>query len=292
MVIVQLKGGLGNQLFQYAAARALAEIQHSTVMLDLNIYNQEGLKSHEFYALNPFKINAAITDNSYIELFYSHRLLKKVQRKIMRFTGKIKQIHEKEWFVFDPDMLTYAGNVYLHGYWQSEKYFKDIENIIKAELLLKDPLTPKTFEISKEITTRKNTVSLHIRRGDYVTDIKTYNVLGLCSLDYYKECILLLGKELGNLNIYVFSDDPDWAKENLVFDYPLYFINHNDIKHSYEDMYLMSLCEHNIIANSSFSWWGAWLNKNKNKKVFAPRKWTVDTKYTYPDLIPEGWNLI
>jgi hypothetical protein len=293
MVIVQLKGGLGNQLFQYAAARSLSEKQHSRVMLDLNIYNRKRLKSHEFYALKHFNINADFADNSDIELFYSNRIFKKIQRKVMRLTGmgEIKQIYEKELFVFNPKVLTYNNNVYLRGYWQSEKYFKNIENIIKTELSLKDSLTQKTLEFSKEITSKKNTVSLHIRRGDYVTDIKTYNTLGLCSLDYYRRCVLLLGKELGDLNIYVFSDDPGWAEENLVFDYPLYFVNHSDANHSYEDMYLMSLCEHNIIANSSFSWWGAWLNKNKDKKVFAPRKWTVSAKI-YPDIIPEGWNLI
>jgi hypothetical protein len=293
MVIVQLKGGLGNQLFQYAAARSLSEKQHSKIMLDLKIYGRERLKSHEFYALNHFNINAALADNADLELFYSNRIFKKIQRRIMRLTGtgKIKQVYEKELFVYNPRVLTYNNNVYLRGYWQSEKYFKKIENIIRTELSLKDSLSQQTLEVSKEIMSKKNTVSLHIRRGDYVTDIKTYNTLGLCSLDYYRKCVLLLGKELDDLSIYVFSDDPGWAEENLVFDYPLYFVNHNDADHSYEDMYLMSLCEHNVIANSSFSWWGAWLNKNKDKKVFAPRKWAVGAKI-YPDIIPEGWNLI
>jgi hypothetical protein len=294
MVIVQLNGGLGNQLFQYAIARSLSEKQHSKVMLDLNIYNKTGLRPHEFYALKHFNINAEIANESDIELFYSNKIFKKVQRKIMRLTGmgKIKPVYEKEWFVFNPEVFRYTGNVYLHGFWQSEKYFKNIEGMIRSELSLKDSLSQKTIEVLKEIRTKKNTVSLHIRRGDYVTDIKTYNTLGLCSLDYYKKCVSLLGNELGDLNIFVFSDDPVWAKKNIVFDYPLYFVDHNDIKYAYEDMHLMSLCEHNIIANSSFSWWGAWLNNNKNKKVFAPMKWTVDTNHGDLDIIPEGWNLI
>jgi hypothetical protein len=294
MIIVQLNGGLGNQLFQYAIARSLSEKQHSKVMLDLNIYNQKGLKSHEFYALKHFKINAGIADNSDVELFYSGKVLKKIQRKIMRLTGtgRIKQIYEKKWFVFDPKVFKYTGDIYLRGFWQSERYFKGIEDIIRAELSLKDPFTPKTLELSKEIIKKKNTVSLHIRRGDYVTDIKTCNFFGLCSLDYYKKCVSFLENKLGDLNIYIFSDDPVWVKGNLAFDCPLYFVDHNDIKYAYEDMYLMSLCEHNIIANSSFSWWGAWLNRNKNKMVLAPQKWTTDTKYTYFDIIPGEWNLI
>jgi hypothetical protein len=189
-------------------------------------------------------------------------------------------------------IFKYTGNVYLHGFWQSEKYFKNIEGIIRSEFSLKDSLSQKTLEVSKKITTKQNTVSLHIRRGDYVTDIKTHNFLGLCSPDYYKKCVSHLGDALGNLNIFVFSDDPVWARENLIFDHHLDFVDHNDIKHAYEDMYLMSLCEHNIIANSSFSWWGAWLNNNKNKKVFAPRKWIVNTNHTDLDVVPEDWSLI
>jgi hypothetical protein len=294
MIIVQLKGGLGNQLFQYAIARSFSERQHSKLMLDLNIFNQAGLKAHEFYALKHFNINAEIANNSDLELFYSNSFLKKVQRKIMQLTGmgKIRPIYEKEWFVFDPLVFKYTDNIYLHGYWQSEKYFKNIESAIRSELSFKDSLTKKTIEVSKEITNQKNTVSLHIRRGDYATDIKTYNTLGLCSLDYYKKCVSFLEDELGCLNIFVFSDDPAWAKNNLVFDHFLHFVDHNDAKHAYEDMYLMTLCEHNIIANSSFSWWGAWLNNNKNKKVFAPKKWTVDTNHVDLDIIPKDWNLV
>jgi hypothetical protein len=294
MIIVQLKGGLGNQLFQYAIARSLSEKYHSSVMLDLNIYNQKLLKSHEFYALKYFNINAGIADNSDVELFYAHTFLKKIQRRIMRLTGtgKIKQLYEKKWFVFDPKIFAYGDNVYLRGFWQSEKYFKNIENILRVELSPRYSLTQKTIEVSREIKTKRNTVSLHIRRGDYVTDIKTHNILGLCSLDYYSRAISILEKEFDNLHIYVFSDDPSWAKENIVFDHPLYFVDHNNIEYSYEDMYLMSLCEHNVIANSSFSWWGAWLNRNKNKQVFAPQRWIANKKIGCFDLIPEGWNLL
>jgi hypothetical protein len=294
MIIVQLKGGLGNQLFQYAAARSLSEKRHSKVMLDLNMYNQKELKPHEFYALKNFKINAGIADDSDMDLFYSNSIFGKIRRRVMRLTktGKIKQVYEKKWFVFDPQIFKYTGDMYLRGYWQSEKYFKDIEDIIRLELSLSASLTPKTLEVSKEIITKKNTVSLHIRRGDYAANMKTYNVLGLSSLEYYKKCISFLEDRLGNLNVYIFSDDPAWARENLLFDCPLYFIHHNDVKHAYEDIYLMSSCEHNIIANSSFSWWGAWLNKNKNKIVLAPQKWAVNVNRSHFDLIPKGWNLL
>jgi hypothetical protein len=294
MIIVQLNGGLGNQLFQYAIARSLSEKLHSEVVLDLNIYNKTGLRAHEFYALKHFNVNAEIANSSDTKLFYSNNFFRKVQRRIMRQTGtgKIKQVYEREQFVFNPDVFKYSGNIYLRGYWQSEKYFKSIEGIIRSELSLKDSLSQKTLEVSKEITAKRNTVSLHIRRGDYVTDIKTYNTLGLCSLDYYRRCVSVLGNELGGLNIFVFSDDPVWVKENIVFNHPLYFVNHNNIKYAYEDMFLMSLCEHNIIANSSFSWWGAWLNNNKNKIVLAPKKWIVDTNRTNLDIIPEDWKLI
>jgi hypothetical protein len=202
-------------------------------------------------------------------------------------------IYEKQWFVFDPEISNLPDNTFLCGYWQSEKYFKDIEDIIRRELSLKETLTEKSEAFARRISTAKNTVSLHIRRGDYVTDVKTNNYLGLCSLEYYRECISILVNKFGSLNVFVFSDDTSWAKENLSYATPtpvnFYFVDHNGIEYAYEDMYLMSICEHNIIANSSFSWWGAWLNMNKNKIVFAPKNWINDESFTALDIIPDNW---
>ena len=291
MIIVQLKGGLGNQLFQYAAGRRLSEINRTELLLDLTYYRLAKRLPHVFFNLHCFNINAETTDMPELKQFYNNSFLGRIGRKIKTITriGKIKRICEKKSFIFDPSFFKFPDNAFLCGYWQSEKYFKDIEEIIRKELTLKDALTRRTIAFEDKIKNMKNAVSIHIRRGDYVTNKEANNRYGLCPLDYYYNCISILKKELGSLNIVVFSDDTDWVKENFVSDNPLYFVDNNKIEYSHEDMYLMSICEHNIIANSSFSWWGAWLNNNKQKKVFAPKQWILGKKFGKLDIIPDNW---
>jgi len=293
MVIVQLNGGLGNQLFQYAAGRRLAEKHKTELMLDLTKFSLDDVRPHELYGLHSFNIKAEIADMPELKQFYANNFWGKIKRKTktMLGIGKIKRVCEKKHFVFDPTIPELPDNVYLWGgYWQSEKYFKDIEDIIRVELALKNDLTPQSAVIERQIRDMQNTVSLHIRRGDYVTDAGTNSVLGLCPLDYYQKCISILENELGRLNIFVFSDDPDWVKKNLQSGNNLCFVENNNVKYAFEDIYLMSICKHNIIANSSFSWWGAWLNKNKNKKVFAPNQWIRNAGSSMLDIIPDNWN--
>jgi hypothetical protein len=291
MIIVQLNGGLGNQLFQYAFARCLAEKRNTRLLLDISVYNSSGLRLHEFYALEPYNIHADIANYSDVSFFYPKNVFQKYRKKFMYFLGmgKIKQVYEKKWFTFDAKTFSCPDSVYLCGFWQSEKYFKDIETIIREEFSLRNPLTQNSLNASRKINSRQNTVSLHIRRGDYVSDTRTNSLFGVCSLEYYRNCISYLEKKLGFLNIFIFSDDPSWVKENFHIKHPHFFIDHNGVKYAYEDMYLMSLCEHNIIANSSFSWWGAWLNKNSNKIICTPKNWTKLEDTNCNDLIPEGW---
>ncbi|GMO69647.1 MAG: hypothetical protein Ta2A_17840 [Treponemataceae bacterium] len=212
MIIVQLKGGLGNQLFQYAVARHLAEKNKSPLKLDLTRFSAKDVQSHVFYALHHFNICAGIAEKKEVAPFYASNIFEKIMKKIKKLSGiiKTKGVYEKKRLVFDPELLNTPDNIFLCGYWQTEKYFKDIEDIIRQELSLKETLTKKSEVLARQIKTAKNTVSLHIRRGDYVT----LN-LALCSLDYYRECISILLNKLGSLNIFVFSDDPAWAKENL-----------------------------------------------------------------------------
>jgi hypothetical protein len=262
MIIVQLTGGLGNQMFQYALARSLAERHQTTVKLDRLTFDTYTLRAFE---LSKFNIKADFAARLEVERFHTVNKLKKIViviRNIL-FNNKLRPVYEKKAFAFNPAILDLRGDIYFCGYWQSEKYFLTIEDIIRKEFSLKEPLSGKSVEIGDKIQGTSNTVSLHIRRGDYVTNPDARNFHGLCDPDYYRECISRLEKQLGKLHIFIFSDDIAWAKENLSFAHPMYFVDHNDAAHSYEDMYLMSLCEHNIIANSSFSWWGAWLNNNK-----------------------------
>lgn len=134
-----------------------------------------------------------------------------------------------------------------------------------------------------------NAVSLHVRRGDYVSNLTINQFHGTCSLEYYNQAIAQIAKKVETPHFFVFSDDPEWVKSNLKIDYSITIVDHNNADKNYEDIRLMSLCKHHIIANSSFSWWGAWLCRNPNKIVIAPLKWFNDKSINTTDLIPDGW---
>jgi hypothetical protein len=307
MVFAQLKGGLGNQMFQYAAGRRLAEKHHTDLLLDLSKIILNPANEHEKYGLHHFNINAQTAPEAVTNPLYAQNIYEKTIRKIKKITGiqKIKEIDEKQWFVFDNDILLLPDNVFLCGYWQSEKYFIDIENIIRNEFTLSSKLTKSGNKIANEIQNKENTVSMHIRRGDYVLN----GVFDVCRNNYYYDCLSKLDDNIGNFDLYIFSDDIKWVINNFNFNqsnnphpnppnthtkpqFVCHFVDYTDEKYAYEDMYLMSLCKHNIIANSSYSWWGAWLNTNKDKKVFAPKNWTKDKTTTSLDIIPDNWIIV
>ena len=181
------------------------------------------------------------------------------------------------------------GELYLDGYWQSEKYFKGAVEAIRRELIVQKELEGKNLEIAGMIKEVAQPVSIHIRRGDYVSDKKTNQVHGLCSLDYYESAINRLTETFSSPHFFVFSDDQNWVKENLKLNLPATYVDHNDAATNFEDLRLMSLCKHNIIANSSFSWWGAWLNADSEKVVIAPSKWFADNNMNSQDVCPEVW---
>jgi hypothetical protein len=181
--------------------------------------------------------------------------------------------------------------MYLNGYWQSEKYFKSAEDKLRSELCLFDKPDEANQKILDEIV-QCPAVSLHIRRGDYITNPSAALVHGVCSLDYYHSAIRHITAHVENPYFFVFSDDPQWVKDNLKIGYPVQFVEANGPDRGAEDMRLMKSCRHHIIANSSFSWWAAWLNDRLDKIVVAPRIWFLDTKIDTKDLIPEQWHRI
>ncbi|AQS93523.1 alpha-1,2-fucosyltransferase [Polaribacter sp. BM10] len=254
MIIVRILGGLGNQMFQYAYAKSL-EMKGYEVQLDLSKIKK--YKLHGGYQLDKYKIDLK-TSNSF-NLFLS---------KINPF----KTLKEKN-LLFDKNLTNLKGNEYLKGYFQTEKYFSDIRSELIHQFVLKEELSNSTKLYKTEILKSETSCSIHIRRGDYVTDSKSNTIHGTCSLAYYKEAIKIINKKHSNVTFFIFSDDINWTKDNLVIENAVY-INHKCLPH--EDIYLMSLCKHNITANSSFSWWGAWLNRNKNKTIIAPKNWFVD----------------
>jgi hypothetical protein len=248
MIVIKVVGGLGNQLFQYAFARHLSLIHKSKLKLDISSYDE--YKLHD-YGLGNFNI---------VEEFYTGDDLIHLRR--------FKEKH----FHFYPDFKKIDNNTYLSGYWQSEHYFKEITEIIKNDFQLKREMGFKDRVIFDEIS-RTNSVAIHIRRGDYLPGTYQDQVSNCLELSYYWEAIDKITKVIDNPVFFVFSDDSEWAKENLKMNYPVYFVDHNTSETNYQDLRLMSLCKHNIIANSSFSWWGAWLNPSETKRVIAPKIW-------------------
>lgn len=289
MIIVTLIGGLGNQLFQYAVARHLAEIHRSVLKLDISGF--ETYKLHK-YSLSPFNIQENFASLEEVVALtvrkqgIAERLINQAFRKPPQPAPTY--IQEKEKFVFDPGILKLSDGVYLKGSWQNEKYFTGIEAVIRREFTVKSPLAGRNKELAEQIVSCES-VSLHIRRGDYVSNSHTSQVHGVCDMDYYFCCVEHITKKAKNPHFFIFSDEPQWARDNLKLSYPTTLVDHNKADKNYEDLRLMSHCRHHIIANSTFSWWGAWLSQNPEKIVLAPSRWIKSKKYDSKDLIPEKW---
>jgi len=288
MIIVKLIGGLGNQMFQYAAGRRLAEINGAVLKLDTGAFKNYSLRKYELGVFNIREQFAAKSETDTLtvaKLGMTEKALNRLFNRQERCPGSF--ISEKH-FHFDPLILKLKDPVYLDGYWQSEKYFIDFEDIIRSEF---------TITVRQDAVNKKNaenimgseSVSIHVRRGDYVSSETTGRYHGTCSVKYYHTAINMIAGKIKEPHFIVFSDEPDWAKKYLKPEYPVTYIDFNGKERAYEDLRLMTQCKHHIIANSTFSWWGAWLCKNTNKTVIAPSKWFNDGSINTDDLIPDNW---
>ncbi len=292
MIIVKLTGGIGNQMFQYATARRISYVNNTQLHVDLSWFNESGLSANRKYELDVLNIVSEIATPSDITAFKTRKqnpFLRRLPNFLKKIVFHTNQTHiiEKS-FSFDPAILNIKDNVYLDGYWQSEKYFIDIEQIIRKEFTFKIDPTERNRQTSNIIASTES-VAVHIRRGDYVTHAQANAFHGLCSLEYYQLAADEIAKQVINPIFFVFSDDIEWVKDNVKLNYKTVFIDHNDPDQGYEDLRLMSLCKHQIIANSSFSWWGAWLNSSPHKIIIAPRMWFQKTSQDTRDLIPFKW---
>lgn len=289
MVITHLIGGLGNQMFQYAAGRRLAHIHKTELKLDIQEFEKYTLRK---YALGVFNIKenfATVEEIVRLKVRKKISLPRRIISKIFKTWYSPRLTYAKEnYFHFEPIILKAPDNVYLKGYWQSEKYFKDIEEIIRKEFTIKIPQAGRNRELS-DIINSCESVSVHIRRGDYVSNPSVNKKHGACKLDYYQCCLQIISQKVNNPRFFLFSDDPKWVKDNFKMNYPLTIVDHNSADNVHEDLRLMAQCKHNIIANSTLSWWGAWLNPNPNKIVFTPKKWFENNELSIIDLIPRNW---
>lgn len=289
MIISQIIGGLGNQMFQYAAGCALSLERGQPLRLDISGFVGYGL--HQGFELQRvFGCPAEAATEADVRGILgwqsaplARRILSRPGMAALRRKGFVVEPH----FHFWPGISQVPQDCYLVGYWQSEKYFRDAADAIRREFTFKPLLAAMNAGLAEQIA-RVNAVSLHVRRGDYVNDPKTNATHGACPLDYYRAAIRYVSERVEQPHFFIFSDDIAWVKGNLKMDMPHRYIDHNQGAESYNDMRLMSMCRHHIIANSSFSWWGAWLNPDASKIVVAPKKWFANGK-DVGDLFPQGW---
>lgn len=291
MIIVKLTGGLGNQLFQYAAGRSLAYKIGTELKLDISAFHN--FKDRE-YNLYPYNIiENFVLDNDLGLVKDPHNTLHNVLMNVKCKLNGIEPItYKKEsHFHFDPEFFSFKDNCYLDGYWQSEKYFQEIAGEIRKEFSLKNVEKIRNGILPEKIVT-SNSVSIHIRRGDYVTDQQVHEIHGVCDINYYQRAVREIVKKVEKPFFFIFSDDPVWALDHFAINAPKLVVSTTPPRKNYEDLYLMSLCKHHIIANSSFSWWGAWLSTSAEKIVLAPERWFNDSSINTQDLIPDSWRKI
>jgi hypothetical protein len=293
MVIVKLQGGLGNQMFQYAVARGIAG-HNQLIYLDLETLRKHDQDTPHFtarsYELGIFSgLSAYAVRPSMVSFLTSNRLLHRIACVFFKFRY-IRQ-HENE--LIHAPVNKMGTVIYLDGYFQSENYFK----IIKAELLKEfrfPALHAGNRLLEKKIRSSKNAVSLHVRRGDYLKSDVILNVHGVLPATYYAEALDKLRERYGSLEVFVFSDDIPWCKANIVFNGGrTTFVSGNTGAESWMDLALMSACRHHIIANSSFSWWGAWLSR-EGGDVLAPDRWfnPGNVNFDIRDFVPHDWQLL
>ncbi len=291
MIIVKLMGGLGNQMFQYATGLSLAHSHHTELLIDPSFLNTDtkGSYTQRRLELDCFALDLKLASNEEIKHFNvsgANKLKRVLQRT---FPGAYRYLYVAEnTFEYQQGFENYPTNTYLSGFWQSERYFK------KIKPLLLNTFTPKalpTTENAEWIAKMQHTesVSLHIRRGDYISNKNALAHHGICDLPYYYRALEHIKRTHPKIDVFVFSDDLPWCKNHLQLRDNVHFVDSNQTAHLYYDMVLMNHCKHNIIANSSFSWWGAWLNRNPGKIVVAPLNWFADKTINTADLIPSEW---
>ena len=280
-------------MFQYAAGRYLSEKHQTSLKLDLSFLLDRSPRKdfvYRDYDLSLLNVQENFAQPDEIVNFGKYRrvgwALHMVRHKLN--SSLPAYVHEDS-FHFDPNFFQIPAHAYIEGFWQSEKYFKDIEPIIRKEFTFRDDFDERGHEMAKKIKEVKS-VCINVRRGDFVSIPQANLYHGVCNVDYFIRAVQLVAGKIPNPHFFIFSDDVEWCRDNFRFEYPSTFVTQEYAGKKYgQKLQLMTLCRHFIIPNSSFGWWGAWLNNNPDKIVIAPKKWLNDVSIDTKDLIPEGW---
>ncbi len=284
MIIAAIYGGLGNQMFQYAAARRLA--LRNRTPLKLHWHN---IGTPRKFGLNAFHIVATFATDCEVDALIGcdpfHRIYRRAKYHL-GFGNRDPYFWEKQNMPFEPRLLDARHDVYLHGYWQTERYFADVADLIRDEFTLCAPLT-ENLRAWRNQADRPNSVSLHVRRGDFATS--THRCQYACGVDYYQAAVRRVCDAVPDPQFFMFSDDPGWVRNHLHLDHACTLVSSGETR-DYEELTLMSSCRHHIISNSTFGWWGAWLDPRPDKIVIAPKDWyRLGCPHNCADLIPSTW---
>lgn len=287
MIIVKLMGGMGNQMFQYAFGRSLSLKKGVTLKLDLNfLLDRTPKKNFVFrdYDLTIFNCKPQILIEEDKKSFFGCFIMSnKYFNKLLPL--KKRKFYTESHFEYDTNVHKLNEDIYLEGYWQSYKYFSEFESTIRKDFSFKNK-----FNVEEEVINQKilstNSVCINVRRADFL--INSFH--GVCNEEYFYEGLNYINNSESELNVFVFSDDIEWCKNNLNFEFPTNFINHEYAGEKFQSyLQLMTNCKHFIIPNSSFGWWAAWLANFSKKIVVAPKKWFSDSNINTKDLIPDDW---
>ncbi len=286
-------GGLGNQMFQYAFGRYLAFRNNTYLKIDSTLLESNGgAVTKRDFELQIFNIGFVYATPSEIKKFNgvpNASFVDKISYRMRRMLG-IHKLVVQQGNSFKPEYLNLKANTCIVGRWQSYKYFEEVEHLIRNDFEFKCSL-PTDLEPLIEAIRTTNSISIHIRRTDYVSNSLYASRLGSLPIEYYIKAVKVINSLVNDIAYFIFSDDIEWCETNLKFiSGPTTYVDTTNYPNSNEiDLHLMSLCKHHIISNSTFAWWGAWLGKFDAGVTVAPNKWAISPEYDAIDIIPPNW---
>jgi hypothetical protein len=287
VIVVQLTGGMGNQMFQYATARALAARRGTKLVLDSSWLDGRGRgvqTETRRFELACFELDAPLAAVEDVARFGRSLLPSRLPR--------LRELAEPPFGQPCPGVLHAPDNTYLRGFWQNTTYFADAEPLLRRDFTFRPAIVEDGAALVQDIEgTALPTVSVHVRRGDYVTDAGVRDRMGTLDHDYYRRAVEVLATGIGSVRLFVFTDDPEWCEANLRLGQETTVIGatRDEGERWASVIHLMTLCDHHILANSSFSWWGAWLSSNPARIVVAPKPWLLDRRWDDEHRLPSGW---
>lgn len=282
--LVRLMGGLGNQMFQYAAARALADRWGVDVLFDPRYVRRKA--QHTGLAIDAFAIRAQEAPVSVLAGFPEWQY--KLTRAARHWLGPLGGVFHECQLGVDPRFMLQKPGTLLSGFWQSEAYFESAATRLREDFVLATPWPNAAQALAQEMA-EVPSVGIHLRRGDYVSNALAAQRHGVCSADYYRKALAWLSEEVGDVRCFVFTDDEPWVRANIPLPAQTVYVSGLKLRPEH-DLVLMSRCQHQIIANSTFAWWGAWLNTSPNKRVVAPTPWYDAAELDGSAIVPAHWH--